>query len=88
MEEESALPEDVTAQIDTLINDTYQEHAPFDQIQLAWPVESTLSAQLEQAAENILAVTALHLIEPSALVEQAMKKLALLRTRGKAQLLK
>ena len=30
MEDVSALPDDVTDQIDTLINDTYQDHEPWD----------------------------------------------------------
>ena len=110
---DNALPEDVTDRIDKLINETYQEHEPwdvlvtdliallnnnpklvdlmramFDQIQLSWPTEGDLPAQLAQATENILAVAALHFIEPAAIVEQAMKSLSLSRIRGKAPLVK
>ena len=107
------LPDDVTDQVDQLMNVTYAENerwdelvtevvkllesnaklvevmqAIYEQIQLSWPTEGDHSAQIAQAVENLMALSALHLIEAPVLLTNAMKKLDMARVRGKAHLLK
>ena len=58
----------------------------FSQIGMDWPGETP--SLLEQAAENLISLAALRLIEPSAVVERALLAMDIRRVRGKPALVK